>query len=798
MTIELKIGQLNTSTASDGDLLSYVGANGVVEYRDIVSEIDARISSNVNTVQDNVTAVDNNTWVNANDFATYTTVTGLINTVQANLTSVIAAAPTTLDTLAEIAAALENDANLAVTLTNQIGTVSDNAATNTTNINTVQENVASLDATITANTYNTYTTLTANLYNTYTNLSSDIDGVQANLYAVTLDTVVTNGNTTTQSIEVAGLNASADLTVSGPTELNSNVTINGMIDSVDRIQFNTLINTDTTAGMVAWNYDYGTVSVGLDDSTYVKIGQDVYYYVKAGEALSAGDVLYASGTVGGSGNIEASKYIANSSIDAKYVIGIATSSIASGEFGYASVIGTIHHINASGSSAGETWLEGDVLYASPTTRGGLTKTLPEAPNQDIPIAFVTSNNASSGALAVRATALGYKLGELHDVYSGVESDGDVLTWISANARWEPKATEASSLSASIDLVQDNVGVVGASLDSFGLYANSTFALSNEAVTFADLSVANLVVEGDMTIIGDTTTIESNNVVITNPYLLLNNGVSGANTLDAGIVIDRGSSANVGLLWDEDSDSFTFITTDDGIEQTELTPTGNASIVVGGFSINDIAFDITTNAPADGQTLVYVAANSAFEPGIVSSESSNLISDQYTVSTSNIFTLTSSVVDANNILVSLDGIIQNPNDDYAVSGTTLSINNTAPLPSGIEVEVRHLPTSGGSGSGGGGSSETWEIVSSNQTLSAGTNYFIAANSAITVTLPSSPTLGNQIRIVDLYGTAGINTITVARNAQKIQRLAEDLEVTTNSAAFALVFSNSDNGWLFTET
>lgn len=388
MTIELKIGQLNTSNASDGDLLSYVGANGIVEYRDVVSEIDARIVANVNSVQDNVTAVDNNAWVNANDYSTYTTVTALIDTVQANLTSVIDAAPSTLDTLAEIAAALENDANIAVTLTNQIGTVSANAATNATNI---------------------------------------------------------------------------------------------------------------------------------------------------------------------------------------------------------------------------------------------------------------------------------------------------------------------------DLVQDNVDVVGASLDSFGLYANSTFALSNEAVTFADLEVANLVVEGDMTIIGDTTTIESNNVVITNPYLLLNNGISGANTLDSGIVIDRGSSSNVGLIWDEDSDSFTFITTDDGIEQAELTPTGNASIVVGGFSINDITFDVTTNVPADGQALVYVAANSAFEPGTVSSESSNLISDQLTVSTSNTFTLTSSVEDANNILVSLDGIIQNPNDDYIVSGSTLTIANSSPLPTGLELEVRHLPTSGGSGSGGGGSS-----------------------------------------------------------------------------------------------
>jgi hypothetical protein len=78
---------------------------------------------------------------------------------------------------------------------------------------------------------------------------------------------------------------------------------------------------------------------------------------------------------------------------------------------------------------------------------------------------------------------------------------------------------------------------------------------------------------------------------------------------------------------------------------------------------------------------------------------NLVSDQYTISTTNTFTLTKTVSDANNIIVSLDGIVQNPNDDYIVSGTTLIFNNTAPLPAGREVEVRHIV-------GGGDAANTW--------------------------------------------------------------------------------------------
>ena len=82
---------------------------------------------------------------------------------------------------------------------------------------------------------------------------------------------------------------------------------------------------------------------------------------------------------------------------------------------------------------------------------------------------------------------------------------------------------------------------------------------------------------------------------------------------------------------------------------------------------------------------------------------NLVSDQYTISSSNTFTLTQTVIDANNIIVSVDGVIQSPNDDYSVFGTSLYLNNTVPIPAGISVEVRHL----GSGLGGGGdASNTW--------------------------------------------------------------------------------------------
>ena len=91
-----------------------------------------------------------------------------------------------------------------------------------------------------------------------------------------------------------------------------------------------------------------------------------------------------------------------------------------------------------------------------------------------------------------------------------------------------------------------------------------------------------------------------------------------------------------------------------------------------------------------------------------SVTSNLVSELFTtVSTSNTFTLSQSVSDANNILVSLSGIVQYPAVGYVVAGTMLTISNTFPMTAGLELEVRYLQTTGGGG--GGGSADTSDVA-----------------------------------------------------------------------------------------
>lgn len=71
---------------------------------------------------------------------------------------------------------------------------------------------------------------------------------------------------------------------------------------------------------------------------------------------------------------------------------------------------------------------------------------------------------------------------------------------------------------------------------------------------ADLTAANVIVAGNLTVQGTTTTVNSETVTIDDNIIVLNNNVTtGTPTEDGGIQIRRGSSTSASLIWDETSD-----------------------------------------------------------------------------------------------------------------------------------------------------------------------------------------------------------------------------------------------------
>lgn len=74
------------------------------------------------------------------------------------------------------------------------------------------------------------------------------------------------------------------------------------------------------------------------------------------------------------------------------------------------------------------------------------------------------------------------------------------------------------------------------------------------------------------------------------------------------------------------------------------------------------------------------------------------------------------------------------------------------------------------------------------------YFIdTSGGGVTVTLPSSPSMGDTIRLLDVAKTFDSNNLTISRNGEKIQGDSSDMTVNTEGAAFEIVYSNSTYGW-----
>ena len=95
---------------------------------------------------------------------------------------------------------------------------------------------------------------------------------------------------------------------------------------------------------------------------------------------------------------------------------------------------------------------------------------------------------------------------------------------------------------------------------------------------------------------------------------------------------------------------------------------------------------------------------------------------------------------------------------------------------------------------GGTSWQAVITADPSTATAGNGYFCNTTSAaFTVTLPASPSLGDEVTLVDYAGTFDTNNLTVGRNSEKIQGTAADLTVSVENAGFTLVYSGSTYGW-----
>jgi len=90
-------------------------------------------------------------------------------------------------------------------------------------------------------------------------------------------------------------------------------------------------------------------------------------------------------------------------------------------------------------------------------------------------------------------------------------------------------------------------------------------------------------------------------------------------------------------------------------------------------------------------------------------------------------------------------------------------------------------------------ELSSAISSATNLAAGYRYFVTSASALTLTLPASPSVNDQIDIFDASGNASTYNITVARNGKLINGNAGNFIIDVNGSWYTLVFTGNTYGW-----
>tara|TARA_Y100000389_G_scaffold168515_1_gene174203 strand:+ start:472 stop:1197 length:726 start_codon:yes stop_codon:yes gene_type:complete len=192
-----------------------------------------------------------------------------------------------------------------------------------------------------------------------------------------------------------------------------------------------------------------------------------------------------------------------------------------------------------------------------------------------------------------------------------------------------------------------------------------------------------------------------------------------------------------------------------------------------IAASDLALDLSTFAVSNGKNLYYKFTGTLTANRTVtmpdSAERVFIVEDATARSSSN-YTLTVKTVSGTGVAIPIGAKIVLYSD-----GTNIS---SGPITKGYYT----IPAA-------------YTAVNGDQLLINTTGTGGGLNAPVTITLPASPAIGNEVTFIDSGNGFGSNNLTIGRNSQPILGAASNLTVSTNGAAFTLVYVNSTRGWIY---
>ena len=186
---------------------------------------------------------------------------------------------------------------------------------------------------------------------------------------------------------------------------------------------------------------------------------------------------------------------------------------------------------------------------------------------------------------------------------------------------------------------------------------------------------------------------------------------------------------------------------------------------------DVALSLANHATANGKNLYYkltgtLAGNRAVTMPD-SAERVFIVEDATSRSSSN-YTLTVKTVSGTGLAL-------------PIGSTTVLYSDGTNITGKLQTKGYYTP------------SATYTTVNGDQILVNTSGSGISA--AVTINLPASPAIGNEITFIDSGNNLASNNLTVGRNGSNINGAGSDLVVSTNASAFTLVYVNATLGWVY---
>ena len=209
-------------------------------------------------------------------------------------------------------------------------------------------------------------------------------------------------------------------------------------------------------------------------------------------------------------------------------------------------------------------------------------------------------------------------------------------------------------------------------------------------------------------------------------------------------------------------------TNTNLQILEQAASGYLSLAVGS---SDVALSLANHATANGKNLYYKLTGTLTANRTVtmpdSAERVFIVEDATSRSSSN-YTLTVKTVSGTGLAL-------------PVGSTTVLYSDGTNITGKLQTKGYHTP------------SATYTTVNGDQVLVDTSGGGIGT--AITINLPASPAIGNEVTFIDSGNNLASNNLTVGRNGSNINGSASDLVVSTNASAFTLVYVNATRGWVY---